>query len=163
MILPLLHLADNPAAVISIEKTTIFQCVKRLRALPRVCAITAALANRRRGGCIPRHHLDNHRFHGNGLKGFSQADHARVHRLRRPQIHHQHMVGAMMNQLIQRGDQFGVPLTVHAALKDRQLQPFSIALHRGVNRPPAFLIADVVGDQIKVFGHTGVSTAYLTM
>src|SRR5690606_21317944 len=71
-----------------------------------------------------------------------------------PDIYQEHVVFAILDQRVQAGLQLGAPPRRQAALEDRQLDPFAIAVHDLEDAAPAPLIRNVIGNDEKVFfGH----------
>ena len=109
---------------------------------------------------MPRNYaarLHDHRCPLHRREALADAEHARPHRLGRADINHQQVVFFMVQDAVDKMDQFGVAHAREAALKHGQLQPFAIAFHHLEQAAPALVIGDVVGDDVEMFGSSTLS------
>ena len=84
-------------------------------------------------------------------KTFADAFHGQMNFIGRADINQKNVILAIFHQLAQPCFQFGAPPPSKPALKDGKLKPFAIALHGFEHAPPAPLIGNVVGHDIKPF------------
>ncbi|SFW35574.1 hypothetical protein SAMN05216414_12245 [Nitrosovibrio sp. Nv17] len=99
--------------------------------------------------------LNDHGLSSYWGEHFPETDHPRHNLLGETKIKQHQMVIPMMNDPVEQCNQLGMALCCETALKDRQLEPFTVAVHQIVDPPPSFLISDVIGDYIKMFGVHG--------
>src|SRR5690606_4460667 len=85
--------------------------------------------------------------------GFSKTDYTGDHILRNADIHDEHMVLAMMNELVEQGHQLGMSPSRQPALEHGELKPFAIAVHYIVDGAPALRVTDVIGDDVQMIIH----------
>src|SRR5699024_4355032 len=83
--------------------------------------------------------------------GFAQTDDAWFDAVCRAQIHEDDVVMVMVDDAVQKCNQFGVFLSRQSALKDGQLQPFSVAVHDAKYPAPTFWVGNVVSHCIQMF------------
>ena len=144
-----------------IPKDKIFQHLKPDSSGGGLYGVTGSLENAGRAGQRFRHMdfplLSNAQtsYHGRLAfhlrKTFADAFYGQMNLVGRADIDQKNVVLAIFDQLAQPRLQFGAPAPGEPALKDGKLKPFAIALHGFEHAPPAPLIGDVVGYDVKPF------------
>jgi len=69
----------------------------------------------------------------------------------RSQVEDEDVVIAMMDRFVQFGLDLHIAQAIQAALEDGVLEPFAVAFHDAEDLAPAFVVGDVVADDVEVF------------
>ena len=94
--------------------------------------------------------LDDDRLAGNGLEVLTQAYYARRDAVCRSEVYQEHVVLVVMDDPVQQRDELRLALHAEAALEDGVLKPRAEPAHYVEHAPPAFGIAYVIGDDVKM-------------
>jgi hypothetical protein len=68
-------------------------------------------------------------------------------------VDNENMILRLVDDLVKSRDHLRMPTPIESALKNRQLQPLAIRVHRAKHCTPPLLVSDIVCDDVQVLFH----------